>query len=325
MALAATRVTVLRYGDGVSDDQPETGASPAPPRRRRRWWKIPVLGLPWLATGVGFWNDVVQLRIVTPVAIFFALLTAIYVTYAAIRAVSFARRVRRIYADYPEVVAERDRIAGRLETADSDAVAQKKRLDDSKDLISDRDSKIEALRVEIARVNADRDSSNEIAKALEAKLERWKVAAGEAKAKADDLEERRQSWDLDNLQEGRRRAISELNSAAHADPPNFSDIDVGIVDDKLYLGATWSGALPILDGRYVVRSRTLGFYQAVVACVELRENKTAVFEVAAVKTPGYRESLIEKAASHDTMLASVEIVPRPLSDNLEEEPLWPEN
>lgn len=154
-----------------------------------------------------------------------------------------------------------------------------------------------------------------------AELISWKTAAGEATARALDAEARVATWHLDGLKEGRRRLLGELRASAVRTA--FRDVEVAIVGEVLVIGARWSGQLPEVDARYVMRSTTLKEHKAVLECLETRTNRTAVFRVSSVVSESYRSQLFARASAVGSVLTDVEIGPR--VDDLKEEPIWPEN
>lgn len=157
--------------------------------------------------------------------------------------------------------------------------------------------------------------------ALETELATWKISAGEATARAVDAEARLSTWHLDTLKEGRRRVLAEIRGLAAR--TEFHDIEVGVADEMLIVGARWSGEVPAIDSRYVIRSATLKQHKAVLECVEIRQNGTVVFRVPSVASDGYRSDLLARARATGGVLTDVEISPR--TDDLEEEAIWPEN
>lgn len=156
---------------------------------------------------------------------------------------------------------------------------------------------------------------------LQSELAGWKSAAGEATARADDAEARIATSRLAGLKEGRRRVIAELRASAVK--TTFRNIEVGMVEGVLVIGAKWSGQVPEVDSRYVLRSVTLLEPKAVLECAELRENKTAVFRVSSVVSDSYRSQLVATASATGGILTDVEVAPRVV--DLEKEPIWPEN
>lgn len=157
--------------------------------------------------------------------------------------------------------------------------------------------------------------------ALQAELESWKNSAGEATARADDATARLASWQLDNLNEGRRRVLAELQAATKE--TSFWDIEVAESSETLVVGARWHGQMPEIDSRYVIQSSTLNRHKAVLECLEVRENQRVVFRVSSVVSNAYRAQLIEVARATAGVLKDVEIAPRTF--DLEKEPIWPEN
>jgi hypothetical protein len=158
--------------------------------------------------------------------------------------------------------------------------------------------------------------------ALQAELETWKAAAGEATARADDAEDRVKTWHLNSMREGRQRLLREMRASVGR--TIFRKIEVAVAGDVLVIGAKWSGDPPNVDARYIMRSTTLKEPKAMLECVEIRENKTAVFRVSSSVSEIYKSNLVKQASTTESVLADVEIAPR-VDDELEEEAIWPEN
>lgn len=156
---------------------------------------------------------------------------------------------------------------------------------------------------------------------VSAAMARWEGAAGAATARAEDAEQRLKTWHRDTLVEGRRRLLAELEASSTRS--TFGDIEVAVVDDVLVVGARWARQSPKTDTRYLMRSGTLRETKAVLEVVEIRQDRTVVFRVAAIASAEYRSSLVSRAQAAGSALANVEIVPR--DKNFEEEPVWPEN
>ncbi len=94
--------------------------------------------------------------------------------------------------------------------------------------------------------------------------------------------------------------------------------------DLLLLGARWAGEQPLIDSRYVLRSRTLKDVKATLELQAIREDGIVVFRVHSVKSPTFRGTLTSQAQGSRTFPDDVEIVPR---DELDfgKEAIWPEN
>lgn len=157
---------------------------------------------------------------------------------------------------------------------------------------------------------------------LDLDLKRWKVAAAEATVRAEDAERRVASWHLDTLEEGRRRLLTEAR--ASLSQTSFSNLDCAEAGDELLIGARWTGDMPLVDARYVLRSTTLKDIKAVLELQAIGEDRTVVFRVDSVKSSTYRSSLISYAHGERAFPSEVEIVPRDEAD-LGKEALWPEN
>lgn len=151
-------------------------------------------------------------------------------------------------------------------------------------------------------------------------LARWKKAAAVATARAEDAEERLQTSHYDRLKEGRRRVLAELQAATAS--TTFKRIEVALSEDLLVIGAKWKNESPQIDARYVLQTKTLKETKAVLECVQLRQNGTALFRIAAVASESYRAALIARSHTGD-VLSDVEIVAR--TQDLKEEPIWPES
>lgn len=157
---------------------------------------------------------------------------------------------------------------------------------------------------------------------IAANLDRWKVAAARATARADDAERRIATWNRDTLEEGRRRLLAELR--AHSSETVFTKMDCGEDGHAVLIGAQWNGDIPPIDARYVLRSAILKDIKAVLELQAIRADRIVVFRVESVKSSAYRSSLISQAHGERAFPSDLEIVPREESD-LGKEPLWPEN
>lgn len=155
---------------------------------------------------------------------------------------------------------------------------------------------------------------------LEAEIGKLRTAAAMQTARAEDAEAKIESWELDTLREGRRRALAEL--AAQDTPVTFTDVRVAEVDGQLLIAATAGGYKPSIDARFILQSATFHKVAAVLEAVRLLEDRTVVFRVSSVVSEKYRAELHALAGELGAALPGVEIVPR--NSDLGEEPLWPE-
>jgi hypothetical protein len=157
---------------------------------------------------------------------------------------------------------------------------------------------------------------------LSSELERWKRAAAQATAHAEDAERLVATRHLDTLLEGRRRLLAEVR--AFTTDTSFDSMECAVDDGVLLVGARWSGEAPTIDSRYVLRSITLKATKAVLEIVALREDRTVVFRVDSVISAEYRSLMISQARVAGAVPSGVEIVPRD-EENFGREALWPEN
>lgn len=158
---------------------------------------------------------------------------------------------------------------------------------------------------------------------LVVELTKWKAAAGEATARANDAEVRLATWDRSNLEEGRRRLTAEI--AARETETLFGPIEWAEDGEALVCGAVWSGEMPMVDARYILRTKMMKRTKAVLAVQSIREDRTVIFSVESLVSVKYRSNLIDSTQSGKPSADDIEIVPRGEDQNLGKEALWPEN
>lgn len=269
------------------------------------WWPITLV----LAVGsaVGFYNDAVAANLQWLYWVSVAVLVVFYLAVAAFYLVKLIRWLWRRWSAFSTKARQFDEKARQFAEKSQQLVEKSRQLDEQTEQFDEKSRQFD----EKSRQHDE----------LKAELDTWQTAAGEATVRADEAEARVATWNLNSMREGRRRLLGEL--LASQARTTFRDIEVAVSDEDLIIGARSSGDLPDVAARYLLRSTTLKEPKAVLECVEIRANKTVVFRVLALVSETYRSHLVARASATGSVLTDVEISPR--EDDLEEEPIWPEN